>query len=277
MKDVSSSSTDCKEQSNFTEADRQKLSKIYDTVENLTRQVLNLQRSLKRSNKKIKELKSENEQLKQAVNMNIQEIDNLEQYSRRENIRIHCVPEPQGKKDDGEEVVVELAEKLGVNIESYDIQRAHRLGRKRSPLAKPRPIIARFVKYKHRNDILFSKSKLKNCNNGKFNNAFITEDLTPLRSKLLNYVKNDCDGKFVLCHTYNGRIRMKRSAREQGVLTDGGKDEGTGNWIVISSPDDLFRLDVDVDFAKLNYKPLLINRDDHYDSVSSDSSSENDV
>ena len=64
---------------------------------------------------------------------------------------------------------------------------------------------------------------------------------------------------------------MKRSAREQGVLTDGGKDEGTGNWIVILSPNDLFRLDVD--FAKLSYKPLLINRDDHYDSVSSDSSS----
>ena len=274
MKDVSSCSTDCKEQSNFTEADRQKLSKIYDTVENLTRQVSNLQRSLKRSNQKIKELKSENEQIKQAVNMNILEIDSLEQYSRRENIRIHGVPEPQGKKDDGEEVVVELAEKLGINIESYDI---HRLGRKRSPLAKPHPIITRFVKYKHRNDILFSKSKLKNCNNGKLNNAFITEDLTPLRSKLLNYVKNDCDGKFVLCHTYNGRIRMKRSAREQGVLTVDGKDEGTGNWIVISSPDDLFRLDVEVDFAKLNYKPLLINRDDHYDSVSSDSSSENDV
>ena len=45
---------------------------------------------------------------------------------------------------------------------------------------------------------------------------------------------------------------MKRSAPEQGVLTDGGKDVGTGNGIVISSPDDLFRLDVDVDFAKLN-------------------------
>ena len=130
MKDVSCSSTGCKEESNFTEADRQKLSKIYDTVENLRKQVSNLHRSLKRSNQKIKELKTENEQLKQAVNMNILEINNLEQYSRRENIRIHGVPEPPGKKDDGEEVVVELAEKLGINIESYDIQRAQRLGRK---------------------------------------------------------------------------------------------------------------------------------------------------
>ena len=60
-------------------------------------------------------------------------------------------------------------------------------------------------------------------------------------------------------------------------MTDGVKDEGTGNWIVISSPDNLFRLDVDPDFAKLNYKPMLIDKDDHYGSVSSDSSSENDV
>ena len=50
-------------------------------------------------------------------------------------------------------------------------------------------------------------------------------------------------------------FQVKSSAREQGVLTDGGKDDGTNNWIVISSQNDLFRLDVDVDFAKLNCKP----------------------
>ena len=199
--------------------------KIYESVASLTSQVSKLQKYLKKSDQKIEELKTKNEKLKQALNTNTLEIDNLQQYSRRENIRIHGIPEPKGKKDDGEEVVIELAEKLGINIESYDIQRAHRMGRKRSPRAKPRPIIARFVKYKHRNDVLLSKSKLKECNDKKFKNAFITEDLTPLRSKLLNYVKNECDGKFVLCHTYNGRIRMKRSAREQGVLTNGNKDK----------------------------------------------------
>ena len=202
----------------------------------------------------------------------------MQQYSTRENIRIHGKPEPKDKKDDGEKVIVELAEKLGVTLESYDIQRSHRLGRMRSPRAKPRPIIARFVKYKHRNDILFSKSKLKECNDEKFKNAFITEDLKPLRSKLLNYVKNDCEGKFVLCHTYNGRIRieqgvLKKSALEQGVLTDGSKDEGTGNWIVISSPEDLFRLDINVDFAKLDYKPMLFNEVSHCDSEGSSSES----
>ena len=114
-----------------------------------------MQKSLKKSDQKIEELKIENEKLKQTLNINTLEIDNLQQYSRRENIRIHGIPEPKGKKDDGEEVVMKLAEKLGINMESYDIKRAHRMGRKRLPRAKQRPIIARFVKYRHRNEVFF--------------------------------------------------------------------------------------------------------------------------
>jgi len=71
-------------------------------------------------------------------------------------------------------------------------------------------------------------------------------------------------------------FRMKKSAREQGVLTDGGRDEDTGNWIVISSPEDLFRYNIDVDFVKLDYKPLLVNECNHCDSEGSESSSESD-
>ena len=64
---------------------------------------------------------------------------------------------------------------------------------------------------------------------------------------------------------------MKKSALEQGILTDGSKDEGTGNWIVISSPEDLFRLDIDVDFDKLDYKPMLMNEVNHCGSEGSSS------
>ena len=104
---------------NFTEADRQKLYKIYDTVAGLTKQVSKLQKRLKKSDQKIEELKTENEKLKQVLNRNTLEIDNLQQYSRRENIRIHGIPK---SKNDGEKVVVELAEKL-VILDSYDILR----------------------------------------------------------------------------------------------------------------------------------------------------------
>ena len=93
-----------------------------------------------------------------------------------------------GRMMERKEVVIEQAEKPGIIVESYDIQKAHCMGRKRSLRTKPRPIIARFVKFKNRNNFLFSKSMLKDCNDEKFKNAFMIEDLTPLRSKLLIYV-----------------------------------------------------------------------------------------
>ena len=52
-------------------------------------------------------------------------------------------------------------------------------------------MIVRFVSYQKRNEFLFGKSKLKKSMH--FGNAFITEDLTPLRSKLLRYLKKECD------------------------------------------------------------------------------------
>ena len=66
-------------------------------------------------------------------------------------------------------------------------------------------------------------------------------------------------------HT-TAEFKRKRSACEQGLLSNGNKDKSTGNWIVISSSDDLFHHDIDVDFAQLDYKPLLINESNHYNA-----------
>ena len=60
-----------------------------------------------------------------------------------------------------------------------------------------------------------------------------------------------------MMHTINGKIRMKRSARKAGMnLQDNEQDKGTGPWLIITSPDDLFKYDIDIDFKKLNYGPL---------------------
>ena len=93
--------------------------------------------------------------------------------------------------------------------------------------ARPRPSIARFVNYKKRNEFIYAKSKLKELKS--YTNASITEDLTPLRSKLLHYVKTNCEN-FVLAHTIDGKIRVKKSAPCSGkILSEGEKDEGIGN------------------------------------------------
>ena len=127
-----------------------------------------------------------------------------------------------------------------------------------------RQLIVRFTSYKKQKKFLQKKSKLKRSQN--FCNAFITEDLTPLRSKLFEYLKETGKGEFVLFHTINGKIRMKKSAKKfSQILGENEKDEGVANkWLYISLPDDLLKHGIELNFQQLYYKPLLFN--DFYDN-----------
>ena len=214
---------------NFTEEDREQLKEINSTMKTLLDKIKEMKYELDYAKEELKEVKIENARLKQALNINIFKTNALDQYERRTNIRIHGIPEANSGKDDGEEKVKAIAKELRIELQDWDIQRAHRLGKKR-PSAKPRPIIARFLNYKTRSQLLSAKSNFKN--NAKFPGVFITEDLTALRSKLLHYVKEECENNFVMCHTLNGNIRMKKSARKAGRrIKDGQKDESIGNWL----------------------------------------------
>ena len=213
--------------------------------------------SLVKTKKEIAEVKAENARLKQAINLNIYSHVDIEQYNRRENIRIYGVPESSGKEDDGEQILFEIADELGIELDNWDIQRCHCLGKQprndsyansNYGKTKSRPVIVRFVSCKKRTEFLYCKAELKKST--KFPNTCITEDLTQLRYKLLNYVKTKCNDRFVMCHSYNGKIRMKET------------DEEERKCIIVTSPDDLFNLNIKIDFAALNFQPLFINRQD---------------
>ena len=180
----------------FSLEDREKLTAILESMKSLEIQVQRLNKKLGTNTKEIGKLKHKNVKLKQALSLAVYNVDVLEQYGRRENIRIHGVAEKLNSNyDDGEEVVADIAAELGIDINECDIQRAHRLGKKKiSPGGKPRQIITRFISYKKRNELLHAKKNLKGSKN--YPKAFLTEDLTPLRSKLLNYVKYECNDKF---------------------------------------------------------------------------------
>ena len=57
---------------------------------------------------------------------------------------------------------------------------------------------------------------------------------------------------------------MKRSAQRHsyGSFQHGEKDEGVGEWITMTSPEDLFKLNIDVNFQLLDHKLLMITDDD---------------
>ena len=61
-----------------------------------------------------------------------------------------------------------LKDKMGLDDAEDDnvilIERAHRLGRRRQQQGQPRPVVVKFLRYKHRQVVRNNQSKLKDTN-----------------------------------------------------------------------------------------------------------------
>lgn len=101
--------------------------------------------------------------------------DELEQYGRRNNIRIFGVPE--NKNEDTDKLVIDVAKRINVDLKLSSIDRSHRVGITRG--TTPRPILVKFTSYATRKQIFQSKKLLKNSR------MTIREDLTRERLSLL--------------------------------------------------------------------------------------------
>ena len=59
---------------------------------------------------------------------------------------------------------------------------------------------------------------------------------------------------------------MKRATANFCLVEEDKFDKGIGRWNTVNSPEDLFRIGIDIDFHKLGYRPLLFN-DDSYNEA----------
>ena len=117
----------------------------------------------------------------------------LEQYSRRNNIRIWGIPEKVEKGETYESmettvslVVKTLNEKMGLNLENRDIDIAHRIGKK-IPNQPDRCIISKLISRVNKMKNLRDRKKKLQGTNIK-----IQEDLTKLNLAVLKATwKND--------------------------------------------------------------------------------------
>ena len=123
-------------------------------------------------------------------------LENQLQYTRRNMVLLHGVEEKREENTDN--IVLKVAEKIGVKIGKNHLNRSHRLGPKRQNSKRPRPIICSFISYEHKKALYDSKKKLKGTK------TVITESLTKSRFDL--YQK--CCDKFgkISCWTYDGKI-----------------------------------------------------------------------
>ena len=127
-------------------------------------------------------------------------MDRQEQYSRRNCILIHGLKEEQNESTN-DRVLELFREELNENILLVDLDRTHRIGKKRHSNSKPHPVIVKFARYNIREKVFKSKKKLKE------KNISITENLTGYRMSVLNEAREKFGFKNVWTH--NGRILYK--------------------------------------------------------------------
>ena len=180
-------------------------------------------KDLKREVKSLKETSSkaneERDQLYADLGTAINQIDDLEQYTRKNNLEIHGIPEKT--EENLVEKVIKLANALNVTIRSDDIDICHRMFTGRN-VSKPRPIIVRFKSYRTKKELYGVRKSLKNQRMSQiFQGAgivYINENLTRMRRQLFAKVwKRKKSEQWHSAWTMDGKIFMKLSLGDHPV------------------------------------------------------------
>ena len=125
-------------------------------------------------------------------------LDELEQYSRRNAVRLLGVEE--NSVEDCEKISREiLKDRLAVDIKIHQIDRAHRVGRKQQE--GTRDILIKFTSYRYKKKVIEKRCGLKGSG------LMLVEDLTRSRAKLLKKTL-ECS-RVQFAWTADGRILAK--------------------------------------------------------------------
>ena len=148
-------------------------------IAKLDEELTKLENNLALKDKAIAGLEDDNYRLSQ-------EVDDLEQYTRRTNVRIYGVAEQPEENTDNLAMDFFKSE-LNVDVASNDISRSLRVGKKSG--AKPRPIIVRFTKHNTKNAVMSRRRVLKE----RKRPFSLQEDLTINRREILKYLNKDIE------------------------------------------------------------------------------------
>ena len=132
--------------------------------------------------------------------------DDLEQYQRRNSLRISGIPEEDD--EDCMELALKVAnEKLRLDppLEVRDIDRTHRSGQRKP--GKPKQILVKFATYHQRRRFYEARKSIYTSGN----TVFVNEDLTKTRGTILwTARKAKREEKLKECWSSDGRIFIRR-------------------------------------------------------------------
>ena len=164
-------------------------------------------------------------------------LDSMEQYSRRNALRISGVPEKPLKNTD--EIVVNIATAAHTSVRFSDIDYSHRAGKAKGD--RPRDIIVRFVSHNAKEKLYDARTHLANSRD--YSSVTIHEHLTRTRKKLLigarklvkeNRIKKTWtqNGKVYILNLKDKRKKINKESdldkfKKKGVAGDNASDNST--------------------------------------------------
>lgn len=155
-------------------------------------------------------------ELKQELKDTKRQLNEIEQYSRRNCINISGIPEKKG--EDTDKMVLEVCRIAGAKVEECDIDLSHRIGKPTE--GKTRRIIVRFAKVSKRNDMYAARRKLREARatpggvitEPALKNIFISENLTRENEYLMFKARRLREkGKLYAVWSDQGRLKTRVS------------------------------------------------------------------
>ena len=195
------------------DAQKEELERVQGQMHDMRVEWERMRADVEKYKKEAERAKEQAQEAKEVAALALKQVDDLEQYTRRNNIRVFGVVEQVGETDvDCEVKILQLAkEKLKIDIRPQDIEAVHRVGKLERPgvtsgasgdtskqKQKPRAIIVRFVSRKTTQLFLSKRRALKGSGMG------INEDLTKTKLSLLS--RCQLDPKVDKAWTSNGKI-----------------------------------------------------------------------
>lgn len=208
---------------------RDQITDFKDSLGFLSAQYDSMNSDMVAQNSIIKQLKTENQQLRSEVNVLSNRVRQMDQLSRSANLEIQCVPEH--KAENVLSIVRQLGQVVKYPISDSDISYCSRVAKSNPKSSRPRTILAKFNTPRTRDSLLAATIQYnKDHPDEKLNTSilglddkkiavFVTENLTVenknlhaaarLRAKELNY-------KFVWVR--GGRVYMRKSVETETVF-----------------------------------------------------------
>lgn len=194
----------------FMEAIKECVEKaVEDKIEPLIRSIENLETVLERQNERLLKYEEQVDSMSTQIKYLDDKCNELDQYSRRNCLRISGLPETAGEITD--DLVINLArDKLEIPLSAEDIDRSHRIGRNLPD--KTRAVIVKFTTYRARSSVIKVRRKLRGSG------IVIREDLTKSNHQLLKSTTDHrdvksawtLDGKVFAIVTTNGHETKRR-------------------------------------------------------------------